>query len=346
MDRVEPGKSPHRMLSRTKAIVIALFTLVAALVAGILAPYYLAIVVAQTALLSLVAILSFAIVAWLGLRASAVFWRARNPSRFSVVTSVVLAAVFFAMLYVSILRSHPLRYAEVLPAENAHVWRLPTGSTISYQEYLPPPGIDLKPDPIVFLHGGPGLRFAPFDSEIYGRFAADGFRVYLYDQAGSGASGFIPHIRDYTVARSVEDLEAIRHELGAEQLILIGHSFGSTLAASYMARYPMHVSKVVFHSPGRIWKLSDGRSEFERTEAGKAQIGLDSIPPRLIAALFLMQQNPDAAEHLLSQREAEDLWGPVMAGTADTLVCKGDSAQLPPLIKGIASERDNPGFNP
>jgi hypothetical protein len=66
------------------------------------------------------------------------------------------------------------------------------------------------PDPIVFLHGGPGLRFAPFDSDIYGSFAADGFRVYLYDQAGSGASTLFPHIRDYTVARAVEDLETIR----------------------------------------------------------------------------------------------------------------------------------------
>ena len=48
----------------------------------------------------------------------------------------------------------------------------------------------------------------------------------------------------------------------------------------------------------------------------------------------------------MSQREAEELWGPVMAGTADTLVCKGHSADLPPVVSGLANERDNPGFNP
>ena len=346
MDRPQLSHSSHRILLRTIAIAVAVLASLAAAVAGILAPYCLAIVVSRTALLVGAAILSFAVVAWLGLRAAAALWRASNPSRLALMTSVALTAVFFSMLYVLVLRTHSLRYTEVVPAENARVWHLPTGSTISYQEYLPPAGIDAKLDPIVFLHGGPGIRFAPFDSEIYSRFAADGFRVYLYDQAGSGASEFLPHIRDYSIARSVEDLEAIRRELHADRMILIGHSFGSTLAASYMARYPTHVSKVVFHSPAGIWKVSGDPVEFERTEAGGPQIGLGSFPLRLMVGLFLMQQNPDAAERLLSQREAEDLWAPVMARTVKALVCKGDSASLPPLIAGLASERDNPGFNP
>ena len=59
----------------------------------------------------------------------------------------------------------------------------------------------------------------------------------FYDQAGSGLSGFLPHLRDYTVARSVADLEAIRQKIGVDKMILIGHSWGSTLAASYMAKF-------------------------------------------------------------------------------------------------------------
>jgi pimeloyl-ACP methyl ester carboxylesterase len=78
----------------------------------------------------------------------------------------------------------------------------------------------------------------PSIKDIYGSFAANGFRVFLYDQAGSGLSGFLPHLRDYTVARSVADLEAIRQKIGVEKVILIGHSWGSTLAASYMAKFP------------------------------------------------------------------------------------------------------------
>ncbi len=122
-------------------------------------------------------------------------------------------------------------------------WQLPTGSVIAYSEYDPPAGVALKTDAVVYLHGGPGVRQGPFDQDIYGRFAGNGFRVFLYDQAGSGLSGFLPHLRDYTVARSVADLEAIRQKIGVEKMILIGHSWGSTLAASYMAKFPDHVAR-------------------------------------------------------------------------------------------------------
>lgn len=74
---------------------------------------------------------------------------------------------------------------------------------IAYSEYDPPPGVAVKPEAIVYLHGGPGVRQAPFDQGIYGSFAASGFRVFLYDQAGRGLSGFLPHLQDYTVDRSV-----------------------------------------------------------------------------------------------------------------------------------------------
>ena len=40
-----------------------------------------------------------------------------------------------------------------------------------------------------------------------------------------------------------------------EKMILIGHSWGSTLAVSYMAKFPTHVAKAVFHSPAQIWRL-------------------------------------------------------------------------------------------
>jgi hypothetical protein len=91
-------------------------------------------------------------------------------------------------------------------ASDGRYWQLPTGSVIAYSEYDPPQGVAVKPEAVVYLHGGPGARQAPFDQQIYGSFAANGFRVFLYDQAGSGLSGFPPHLRDYTVARSVADL--------------------------------------------------------------------------------------------------------------------------------------------
>jgi pimeloyl-ACP methyl ester carboxylesterase len=335
------------ILRRIISVIVGVLTPLAALVAGIFAPYYLSVHIPETSLLTLASILVFAAIAWLGLRLGAALWRHKKPARVAAMGAGALSAIFLIALYLLILRPAPPRYTEVIPAENAKFWHLPTGSTISYQEFLPPSGTAVKPDPIVFLHGGPGLRFAPFDSDIYGSFSADGFRVYLYDQAGSGASAFHAHIREYTIERSVEDLEAIRKQLHVDRMILIGHSWGSTLAASYIAKYPTHVSKVVFHSPGALWKLDETTPfEWNRTDADRPQIEPSRISLRLLAALYLQERNPDAAERLLPQQEAEERMAPPMAHGGDTLVCKGHSSMVPKIIAGVESQTDNPGLNP
>jgi len=48
----------------------------------------------------------------------------------------------------------------------------------------------------------------------------------------------------------VADLEAIRQELGADQLILAGHSWGGALAAHYTVDYPNRVSALILSAPG------------------------------------------------------------------------------------------------
>jgi pimeloyl-ACP methyl ester carboxylesterase len=337
---------PRRVVACIIAVITALVAVIAALAAGLLAPYYLSAHIAQTSFLTLTALLTFGVIAWLGMRLGAALWRMNNPARLAAMTSGVLTLVFLIALYFLILRPSPPRYTDVIPADNAKSWRLPTGSIISYQEFLPPAGVAVKPEPIVFIHGGPGARFAPFDSDAYGSFAADGFRVYLYDQAGSGGSALLPHVRDYSIRRFVEDLEAIRLQLHAEQMILIGHSWGSMLAAQYMAKYPTHVSKVVFNSPGALADFEGSSIDMSRTDDGTR---LNGLPPlRLLAGLLLMEKNPDAAEQLLPQREAGEMMGPfLMEATrfGKTLVCKGDSAKIPALIAGIKNQPDDPGFS-
>ena len=141
----------------------------------------------------------------------------------------------------------------------------------------------------------------------------------------------LPHVDDYSPSRSVADLEAIRQLIGAPRVVLIGHSWGGTLAANYMAHYPEHVAKVVFHSPAAIWNIGSMQFDYARTAARSPH--LPSL--RLIAAALLSQRNPRAAENLLPQREsgallAADLLDP------GTLVCKDDSSKIPvgPLPAG------------
>jgi len=235
---------------RAAALIVFVIFLAAAICAAGLVPYALAAQTASIIILTLSSTLSFTLVVWAGARIAAAIWPASKPSGFATWSTGILAALFVVSLYVIVLRPVSLRLSERQPYANTRYWQLPTGSRIAYSEFDPPASMTVKPYPIVFLHGGPGVVQAPFDQEIYGSFAADGFRVLLFDQAGSGLSAFLPRVRDYTITRSVDDLEAIRQQIGAEKLILIGHSWGSTLAASYIAKYPGHIAKVVFHSPG------------------------------------------------------------------------------------------------
>jgi len=97
--------------------------------------------------------------------------------------------------------------------------------------------------PVVFLHGGPGQGSEHFDA-LAGPVMERQLRMVYYDQRGSGLSER-PVNRDYAIATLVDDIEALRQELGTPKLALIGHSFGAVLALEYAAKYPTNVSHVI-----------------------------------------------------------------------------------------------------
>lgn len=144
------------------------------------------------------------------------------------------------------------------PVSGQELWDLPTGSRLAYVK-VPAAGTP-KPTPIVYLHGGPGVPETVESVEYFGRLAQDGYDVYVYEQVGAGNSLRLADPTRYTVEQNVEDLEAVREQIGAERVILIGHSWGSTLAGAYMAKHPERVKKVVFSSPGAIYWGATGAS--------------------------------------------------------------------------------------
>ena len=97
--------------------------------------------------------------------------------------------------------------------------------------------------PVLFLHGGPGYNSYSF-AQIEGPLLEKQLRMIYLDQRGSGRSER-PWTRDYKMATLVEDIDALRRSLGVNQLALIGHSFGGTLALEYASAHPEHVSKLV-----------------------------------------------------------------------------------------------------
>ena len=133
-------------------------------------------------------------------------------------------------------------------------WNLSTGSKIAYINF--PSQDSLHSIPLIFLHGGPGanqVQHAEIGCKWYEHLAKLGFDVYIYDQIGSGLSARLPNPQEYSVRRHVEDLETIRKIIGNKKIILIGDSWGATLASNYIASYPDNVTKVIFTSPGAIY---------------------------------------------------------------------------------------------
>lgn len=102
---------------------------------------------------------------------------------------------------------------------------------------------EATPEPVVFLHGGPGQGSVHF-AELTGPLLERSLRMVYFDQRASGRSDPSPD-GVYTLPMLVADLEALRQTLGTEKLALIGQSFGGTLALEYAAAYPERVSAVV-----------------------------------------------------------------------------------------------------
>jgi proline iminopeptidase len=156
--------------------------------------------------------------------------------------------------------------ATVPGGDGMEYWDLPTGSRIAYVHV--PADQNVHPTPLILVHGGPGSpdRRAP---ELAADLAAAGFDVYAYHQLGAGLSSRLDDVEDYTVARHVADLEAIRSMLGAEQVNLVGASWGAQLIANYLAAHPDRVERAVVSSPAPIW--SPAFTDANRlTESGRA----------------------------------------------------------------------------
>ena len=101
--------------------------------------------------------------------------------------------------------------------------------------------------PVMVLHGGPGgtscgyAGLDPLGSER---------PVIRYDQLGSGRSGRPDDPSLWTVDRFVEELHAVRQELGLERMHLLGHSWGGALAAAYVLEKGTEgIASLVLSSP-------------------------------------------------------------------------------------------------
>jgi len=99
--------------------------------------------------------------------------------------------------------------------------------------------------PAVFLHGGPGSGCQPSHRTL---FDPTRFRAVLFDQRGAGRS--TPHgdRSANTTQLQIADIEAIREALGIERWLVVGGSWGATLALAYAEALPDRVIGLVLRA--------------------------------------------------------------------------------------------------
>lgn len=199
-------------------------------------------------------------------------------------------------------------YPEIAPYEHGML-DVGDGGSIHWEACGNPGG-----RPAVVLHGGPGSGCSPqfrrfFDPDVY--------RIILFDQRNCGRS--TPHASASTIdlsgnntANLIADIESLRKRLGIDRWLVLGGSWGSTLALAYAEANPGRVSAMV------LFGVTTGRHcEFDWTFRGGLARFFPAEWERLLAALPPSERDGDVVEayhRLLSDPEsavhqpAADAW--------------------------------------
>ncbi|WP_327104077.1 alpha/beta fold hydrolase [Nonomuraea glycinis] len=100
-------------------------------------------------------------------------------------------------------------------------------------------------DPVICLPGG--MQDTEYLGELGGLPAHR--RLIMLDPRGTGRSAIPRDAASYRCDRLVDDVEALREELGLERVDLLAHCAGANLATLYAARHPERVGRLALITP-------------------------------------------------------------------------------------------------
>jgi proline iminopeptidase len=153
--------------------------------------------------------------------------------------------------------------------------------------------------PAVVSHGGPGSGCTAWHRRL---FDPNAYRIVLFDQRNCGRS--TPHasepgidLASNNTANLITDIELLRRRLDIDRWLVLGGSWGCTLALAYAEQYPARVSELV------LFGVTTGRrAEFDWLFRGGLAAFFPEQWERLRAALPESEQDcdiPDAYHRLL-----------------------------------------------
>ena len=131
--------------------------------------------------------------------------------------------------------------------------------------------------PAVYLHGGPGSGCQPDHRRL---FDPERFHTVLFDQRGCGRSRPKGGRENNTTQNLIADMELIRQKFGFQRWMVVGGSWGATLALAYAEAYPERVSGIVLRATflGTYEEIEAGFCEvLPRFYPGLSQDHLDHI---------------------------------------------------------------------
>jgi proline iminopeptidase len=99
--------------------------------------------------------------------------------------------------------------------------------------------------PAVYLHGGPGSGCQADHRRL---FDPERFHAVLFDQRGAGRSRPKGRRETNTLPALIADMEMIREKFGFERWLVVGGSWGATLALAYAEAHPRRVSGLVLRA--------------------------------------------------------------------------------------------------
>jgi proline iminopeptidase len=140
--------------------------------------------------------------------------------------------------------------------------------------------------PAVYLHGGPGSGCQPDHRRL---FDPERFHAVLFDQRGAGRCRPKGRREDNTLPHLIADMEMIRERFGFQRWMIVGGSWGATLALAYAQAHPDRVSGIVL------------RATFLGTRSELEGAFLDALPR------FYPDLNDDFLKVLPAQERAQPL---------------------------------------
>ena len=201
------------------------------------------------------------------------------------------------------------------------------------QQYMWIAGRDESNPVIISLHGGPGCptTFCDYD---YINYLTDDYTVVIWEETGCGRSYYanedtMPNNEGLDLEMQIDDLDAVADYLcgrfGCDQVVIMGHSYGTLLGSAYGEAHPEKVSAYIGIGQVVLPFEEETTYSYEHALALATEAGDDTSA--LEDAYDAFCEDPSAM-NIMALRT---LWAPYLVQTVTTDTATWDAITCPIL---------------